>query len=121
MENNLNGLIEISITQEHIDACHAVLKYQEDLQKQLDTYTVKSYLFGLIKKKKYPEIKSTNPFVFTIHWGNGWDCAEGVRAYTNQNFDILYLTIRHCVGKTIYLSLDNYDTLCRVMELYKNT
>lgn len=34
MENNLNGLIEISITQEHIDACHAVLKYREDLQKE---------------------------------------------------------------------------------------
>lgn len=119
MENNLNGLIEISITQEHIDACHAILKYQEDLQKQLDTYTVKSYLFGLIKIKKYPRIESTNPFVFTICWGRDWDYGEGGMAYTDQHFDSLYLSIRNCVGETIYLSLDNYDTLCAVMEYTK--
>lgn len=118
MESNLNGLIEISITQEHIDACHAVLKYQEDLQKELDTYIVKSYLFGLIKKKKYPDIKSDNPFVFTHSW-----CLEddGYTAYLKEPFEVLYTSIRYCKGETIFLSLDNYATLCRVMEIYKNT
>lgn len=116
MENNLNGLIEISITQEHIDACHAVLKYQEDLQKQLDTYIVKSYLFGLIKKKKYPDIKSDNPFVFTHSW---WLDDDGYTAYLKEPFEKLYNSIRNCKGETILLSLDNYDTLCAVMEYTK--
>lgn len=118
MKYHLNGLIEISIKQEHIDACHTILKYQEDLQKELDTYIVKSYLFGLIKKKEYPQIESTNPFVSTckLYFDDDF-----YTACLEEPFEVLYTSIRYCKGETIFLSLDNYDTLCRVMELYKNT
>jgi hypothetical protein len=121
MSNTAYGLIEIEITQEHIDALQVVYSRKKQLQDLLDEVEVVPRLFGLYRAKvpKYTDDearKMVNCFMLGV-WGDH----RGTRyAITKPFFQELNISIRSCAGKKIYLSLNNYDYLCHLMRWYKN-
>jgi hypothetical protein len=121
MSNTSYGLIEIEITQEHIDALQVVYSRKKQLQDLLDEVEVVPRLFGLYRAKvpKYTDVealKMVKCFMLGV-WGDH----RGTRyAITKRFFDALNVSIRSCLNKKIYLELNNYDSLCNLMNWYKN-
>jgi hypothetical protein len=120
MSNRAYGLIEIEITQEHIDALQVVYSKKKQLQDLLDEIEVVPRLFGLYRAKvpKYTDVearKMVNCFMVDV-----WQNYRKVRyAITKRFFDELNVSIRNCSGKKIYLELNNYDSLCNLMDWYR--
>jgi hypothetical protein len=117
MTNPLNGLIEINITSEHIAALQAVHNEYRRIDRLQNETETKQYFFGLFERKvpKHTNITTNCPML------GFWQSYEyDISAITTKHkFTVLNETIRNCKGQKIYLSLDNYDTLCELMHWYK--
>jgi hypothetical protein len=124
MSNTAYGLIEIEITQEHIDALQVVYSRKKQLQDLLDEVEVVPRLFGLYRAKvpKYTDDEARKMVnIHTLHALGVWKNIRDRRyAITKPFFQELNISIRSCAGKKIYLSLNNYDYLCHLMRWYKN-
>lgn len=116
MTEGFSGFIKIEITQEHINACEAVFSYKEELQKRLEKPVYSKWCFGLLTKVSYPYTESGGcPALYTFNWSSDY-CT----VYIERWFEVLWSAICHCHGEEIYLSLDNYNSLCNIMSWYRD-
>jgi hypothetical protein len=117
MSNNpLYGFIEIEITQEHIAALQSV---QTESRAALSFFREKvkvPRLFGLFHSSVYKH-EATRPSCPMLGL---YDTYDGERHITTTSYyEELNIAIRNCAGKTVYLSLYNYDTLAMLMNWYE--
>jgi hypothetical protein len=114
--NPLCGFIEIEITQEHIDALQSV---QTERVAAISFFREKvkvPRLFGLFHSSVYKH-EATRPSCPMLGL---YDTYDGERYITTTSgYQELNVAIRNCVGKTVYLSLFNYDTLAILMNWYE--